>query len=131
MEDMTIRNFSKDRYENIYTSVNEFLRRIKKTSERKKITESLQLQLILRFLFSDFLDRKLQAVTLLTSFLKICKHSVTVMPAKELERWIRENKILPAIYNEKSHSELINRSTDFMQLYLITNPPLEDLSPLL
>ena len=99
MEELTIRNFSKERYENIYQAINEFLKRIKKSEERKKITEDFQLQLILRFLFSDFLDKKLHAVTIMTQFLKLCKHSMTLISAKDFEKWIRDNKILPVIYN--------------------------------
>lgn len=59
------------------TSIQEFMKRLYTTTERKTIIEKLQLDLILRFLFSDFLDRKLQAVTLLTNFFKMCRHNIT------------------------------------------------------
>lgn len=36
-----------------------------------------------------------------------------------------------AIYNEKSHSELISRSSDFLKYYLETNPSPEKLKSLL
>lgn len=44
---------------------------------------------------------------------------------------MEEHKILGAIYNDKSHSELISRSSDFLKYYLETNPSAEKLEPLL
>jgi hypothetical protein len=44
---------------------------------------------------------------------------------------VREKGILPLIYNEKSHSELIARSSDFLQYYLLNQPKSEELQPLL
>lgn len=113
------------------TSIQEFMKRLYTLSERKTIVEKLQLDLILRFLFSDFLDRKLQAVSLLTSFFKMCRHNITKKPLKSFVEWIRENKILQGIYNEKSHSELIGKSSDFLKYYLEVNPTIEELQPLL
>lgn len=127
----TIRNFSKERYEAVMTSIQEFMKRLYTLSERKTIVEKLQLDLILRFLFSDFLDRKLQAVSLLTSFFKMCRHNITKKSLKSFVEWIRENKILQAIYNDKSHSELISKSSDFLKYYLELNPNVEELQPLL
>lgn len=86
------------------TSLQEFMKRLYTLEERKTIIQKLQLDLILRFLFSDFLDRKLQAVTLLTVFFKMCRHKITRKSMKSFIEWIRENKILPGIYNDKSHS---------------------------
>lgn len=83
-------------------------------------------------MFSDFLDRKLQAVSLLTLFFKICgKYGLTKKPFKEFTQWINDNKILANIYNDKSHSELIAKSSDFLGYYLETQPSVEDLQPLL
>lgn len=39
--------------------------------------------------------------------------------------------MLAAIYNEKSHSELIARSVDLLQYYLLSHPTFEELTPLL
>jgi hypothetical protein len=75
-DDITIRNFSKERYEAVMTSLSEFLKRLKSSSERKLICETFQLDLTLRFLNSDFLDRKLYSVNLLTIFLKQAKHKI-------------------------------------------------------
>ena len=47
--------------------LNEFLKRTRPMSERKVLAEELQLSLTLRFLQSDFLDRKLYAVSVLTT----------------------------------------------------------------
>lgn len=38
--------------------------------------------------------------------------------------WIRENKILPNIYNDKSHSELIAKSGDFLKYYIEAKSPI-------
>lgn len=76
-KESTIRNFSKERYDAVYSALNEFLKRLKPVSERKEIIEKVQMDLILRFFFSDFLDRKLQAITLLANFFKLAKHSIT------------------------------------------------------
>lgn len=38
---------------------------------------------------------------------------------------------MKAIYNEKSHDELIARSSEFLQYYLLQKPSIEELSPLL
>jgi hypothetical protein len=89
------------------------------------------LTLTIRFLQSDFLDRKLYAVSLLTTLLKQSKHRVLRRSAEELLGWVREKGILPLIYNEKSHSELIARSSDFLQYYLLSQPKFEELTPLL
>lgn len=59
------------------------------------------------------------------------KHRITDKSLKEYIGWIKEHKIIPAIFNEKSHSELISRSSDFIRYYLETNPDPEDLQPLL
>lgn len=80
------------------------------------------MSMIIRFLFSDFLDRKLQAISLLNSFLKNCYHEFSSITFAEACTWVKENKILPHIYNEKSHSELITKSSDFLKLYLKSNP---------
>lgn len=45
--------------------------------------------------------------------------------------WVREKGILPLIYNEKSHSELISRSADFLQYFLLSQTSVEELAPLL
>jgi hypothetical protein len=41
---------------------------------------------------------------------------------EDLLNWVREKGILPLIYNEKSHSELISRSSDFLQYFLTSQP---------
>lgn len=73
-DEMTIRNFTKERFEFVNKALMEFLKRIKPSAQRKAICEELQLGLAIRFLQSDFLDRKLYAVTVLTSLLKQSKH---------------------------------------------------------
>ena len=91
----------------------------------------MQLGLANRFLQSDFLDRKLYAVTVLISLLKQSKHKGLKRSFDELIEWIKEKRVLTAIYNEKSHSELIARSTDLLQYYLLSHPTFEELTPLL
>lgn len=81
-KESTIRNFSRERYDAVSGALVEFLKRLKPSEERKKITEKLQLDLILRFLFSDFLDRKLQAVALLALFFKQSKMGTTIKSHK-------------------------------------------------
>lgn len=66
-----IRNFSKERYDAVISAVSEFMKRLLPTYERKEKMDKLKLDLILRFLFSDFLDRKLQAISLLYNFMKL------------------------------------------------------------
>ena len=128
---MTIRNFTKERFEFVNKALMEFLKRIKPTAQRKAICEELQLGLAIRFLQSDFLDRKLYAVTVLTSLLKQSKHKGMKRTFEELIDWIKEKKVLTSIYNEKSHSELIARSADMLQYYLLSHPSFEELTPLL
>jgi hypothetical protein len=67
----------------------------------------------------------------MTQFIKMAKHKMTEIPYKEYIAWIRHHKIIPAIFNEKSHSELINRSSDFLRYFLEINVTMEDLQPLL
>jgi hypothetical protein len=88
-DEMTIRNFSKERYEAVIQSVREFLKRVATLEERKAIVEQFQLNLICRFLFSDFLDRKLQAVSILTTFMKYSKNML-VKSKEEFVDWIKE-----------------------------------------
>jgi len=90
--------------------VREFLKRVKSLEERKVIVENFQLDLICRFLFSDFLDRKLQAVSILTTFMKYSKNSL-VRAKEDFVKWIKDKQILKCIYNDKSHNELISRSS--------------------
>jgi hypothetical protein len=71
---------------------------------------------------SDFLDRKLYAVAVLTSLLKQSKHRVLKRSTEDLVKWVREKGVMAAIYNEKAHSELISRSADFLQYYLLSQP---------
>lgn len=130
-DEMTIRNFTKERFELINSSLTEFLKRVKPASQRKAICEELQLSLAYRFLQSDFLDRKLYAVTIVTTLLKQSRTKAMKRSFEELISWIREKNIFAAIYNEKSHSELISRSADLLQYYLISHPTFEDLTPLL
>lgn len=80
---------------------------------------------------SDFLDRKLYAVSLLTNLLKQSKHRALRRSMEEILGWVREKGILALIYNEKSHSELIARSADFLQYYLANNCDSKELIPLL
>jgi hypothetical protein len=130
-DELTIRNFSKERFEFVSTALTEFLKRIKPAAQRKAIIEELQLGLAIRFLQSDFLDRKLYAVTVINSLLKQSKHKGLKRTFDELIDWIREKKVLTAIYNEKSHSELISRSAELLQYYLLCQPTFEELTPLL
>ena len=51
-------------------------------SKGQRITEELQLNLIVRFLFSDFLDRKLLAVSMLTTFYKMTRHTMSLKTTK-------------------------------------------------
>ena len=113
------------------SALTEFLKRIKPQSQRKAIIEELQLGLANRFLQSDFLDRKLYAVTVLTSLLKQSKHKGLKRTFDELIDWVKEKKVLNALYNEKAHSELISRSADLLQYYLLSHPTFEELTPLL
>jgi hypothetical protein len=54
--------------------------------------------------------------------LKQSKHKVLKRSTEDLLNWVREKGILPLIYNEKSHSELISRSSDFLQYFLTSQP---------
>lgn len=130
-DDTIIRNFSKERFETVNLALTEFLKRVKPAAERKYICEELQLNLTIRFLQSDFLDRKLYAIAMLTTLLKQSKHRVLRRSSEELLGWVREKGILPLIYNEKSHSELISRSADFLQYFLLSQTSVEELAPLL
>jgi len=85
-------------------AITEFLKRTTPSAERKGILEELQLGLANRFLQSDFLDRKLYAVTVLTILLKQSKHRGLKSSFEELIKWIKDKGVLAAIYNEKSHS---------------------------
>lgn len=68
---------------------------------------------------------------MLTTLLKQSKHRVLKRSSEELLGWVREKGILPLIYNEKSHSELISRSADFLQYFLLSQTNVEELAPLL
>jgi hypothetical protein len=103
-DEQTIRNFSKERFELVNTALTEFLKRVRSAQDRKTACEELQLNLAIRFLQSDFLDRKLYAVSVLTSLLKQSKHRVLKRSTEDLLRWVREKGVMAAIYNEKAHS---------------------------
>ena len=77
------------------------------------------------------MDRKLYAVTVIISLLKQSKHKGLKRSFEELIDWIKEKKVLSYIYNEKAHSELIARSADLLQYYLLSHPSFEELTPLL
>ena len=130
-DEPTIRNFSKERYEYISRALTEFLKRVKPSAERKLAIEELQLGLILRFLQSEFLDRKLNAVSLLTEMVKPTKHRATKRSSEDIIMWAKEKKILNLIFSEKAHSELISRSSDLLKQYLLSQPTEEELEPLL
>lgn len=88
-DDTIIRNFSKERFETVNLALTEFLKRVKPAAERKYICEELQLNLTIRFLQSDFLDRKLYAIAMLTTLLKQSKHRVLKRSSEELLGWVR------------------------------------------
>jgi hypothetical protein len=98
-DELTIRNFTKERFEMISSALTEFLKRVKSGSQRKAICEELQLSLAIRFLQSDFLDRKLYAVTIVTTLLKQSRNKALKRSFEELIDWIRDKKVLAAIYN--------------------------------
>ena len=45
--------------------------------------------------------------------------------------WVKQKDILKLIFNEKAHSELISRSGDLLQNYLLSYSDPEELEPLL
>jgi hypothetical protein len=58
--------------------------------------------------------------------MKYSKNSL-VKSKEEFVQWIKDNNVLKAIYNDKSHEELISRSSEFLQYYLLQKPSVEEL----
>ena len=83
--------------------------------------QELELDLALRFINSDFLEKKMQAVSIFTDLLKhaVLRPSEAYLKTGELFEWFSKNDIIKKIFNEKSHSELVGRGSDFLQSYLI------------
>lgn len=121
LDDNKIRNLSKERLQNMLASLKDFFGKLFPAEKRRSILQGLELDLALRFINSDFLERKMQAVTIFTDLLKqaILRPSETYLKTTDLFDWFSKNDIIKKIFNEKSHSELVGRGSDFLQSYLI------------
>lgn len=102
----------------------DFYKRLVSARERKNIIETLRMDLALRFINSDFLERKMHAVTTITELIRLSKHHSNNLTYDQICNWIVKNEIIRKIFNEKSHPELITRATDLIKIYLLEQPPI-------
>lgn len=131
IDEANIRNFSKERCDNLMISLHDFYRRLLTAEERRKRFEVIKLNLSLKFINSDFLERKLHAITTITEFVKQSRSQFHQISYADICEWILKNDLLRKIFNEKSHPELMSRAMDFIKLYLEDRPKLETLDPFL
>lgn len=121
LDDNKIRNLSKERLNSLLTALKDFFGKLLPSEKRRSVLQELELDLALRFINSDFLEKKMQAVSIFTDLLKhaVLRPSEAYLKTGELFEWFSKNDIIKKIFNEKSHSELVGRGSDFLQSYLI------------
>lgn len=115
--------------ENLYNLSKRYL----SIKERQIKLQKIKMPVIKMFMDSEFLDRKLNSISLLTDLIKESKKDNVIVrvDSKELEQWFVDNDIIYKIYHESSHPELISRSSELLKLYLGSNPSVTILEPLL
>lgn len=130
--DSNIRNFSKERLDTLFLSFDEFFSRYLSLPEKRRKKYELQPRLARMFIDSQFLDRKLNSLAIMTDLIKQAKleeDSATML--EMIEKWIVDNHIVDKLYQEGTHPELISRSSDLLRLHLNFRPSLKSLEPLL
>lgn len=70
LDDNKIRNLTKERLTNLLAALKDFFGKLLPSEKKRSILQELELDLALRFINSDFLERKMQAVTIFTDLLK-------------------------------------------------------------
>jgi|JI6StandDraft_1071083.scaffolds.fasta_scaffold17063_6 hypothetical protein len=84
------------------------------------------------FIDSQFLDRKLNSLAIMTDLIRQARLEDDPSALLEtIEKWIVENRIIEKLYQEGTHPELISRSSDLLKLHLNFKPTLKSLEPLL
>lgn len=84
------------------------------------------------FIDSQFLDRKLNSMAIMSDLIRQARLEEDSLPMLEtIHKWIVDNRIIEKLYQEGTHPELISRSSDLLKVHLSFKPPLKSLEPLL
>jgi len=106
--DSNIRNFTKDRIDDITKSFDPLLKRILSIPEKIEILEQLNLEICSICFGSDFLERRLQGLKTIIEMIKSVRygHSKSLSGAT-LKKFIESHDIFSKIYGSKGHVQLV------------------------
>lgn len=114
-----LRNFSKEKIDGLIKNMQELLKRVFSPSEQLEMIEKFSLDLSYLCFNSEFLERKLQGLKTIMEIIKEVKYRFkrydNLLDSDQLCRWLKEKAILEGLYGTNSHSQLIQRSSDFLK----------------
>lgn len=114
-----IRNFTKERIDSILNAFDILLKRAYSLPEKNEMVESLNLQICSICFDSKFLERKLQGLKSLLEVLKQVKFGHAKFITNEyLNEFIETNQIFDKIYGNRGHTQLIQRSSEFLKFLI-------------
>lgn len=119
--DSVLRGIKSEKFHSIINNLEILLKRV--YTAKKKNTEITQfhLECLLRFIKSEFLDRRIEGLKGVAEFCRKLRFS---MPKQEhwtgkmMVDWISRNGILNEIFAERGHIQLIQRSPDIIKFLI-------------
>lgn len=113
------RNFTKDKIEGVITGLEKIVKRLYTLKDRYEIIENFTLKVSLICFKSSILERKIQGLKMIQDIIKNIKfQDYKSISYKDLGIWLENNNIFDDLYGTTSHSQLIQRSSDFLRFLL-------------
>jgi len=120
--DSNIRNFTKERIDNIIQAFDGLLKRVYSLPEKYEMIENLSLEICSICFESNFLERKLQGLKSLLEIIKNLRFgSLKYITVDYLNKFILSHSIFDKIYGSKGHVQLMQRSADFLKYMINEN----------
>lgn len=90
-----------------------------KSSDINRFRDQQELTLAAKFIRSPFLQKRIQGLNDLKEFSKRLhsnKYAEVGMDSKSFCNWLIEEKVIPHIFGESCHGQLVQRSTELLRL---------------
>ena len=122
--DQSLRDVRKEKIDGIITSVDSIGRRLLTKSEREKQSEILRLELCIKSMRSNYLERRIQGIK---DFNTIVKNNTlystsTTFSVEFLIDWMNEHDVFSTIWDpKKTHLQIVQRTTDIFKMLLKEN----------
>lgn len=112
LDDKDIKEIGKDKLNRELSLIRSFLTLMYTEEEAKKIVEDSEMKITLKFMKSESLEKRLNAITEIKKMVEQAEGDrMGDIDEKFLLDWVLKNNILQSILSENTHSEIIKRAS--------------------